>query len=68
MGIELFEHLLPNGSCSFLFADLLQNEEPDCSCLDVDYEFFQEKVWPLLAHRVPAFENLKVSIYECVFV
>ncbi|XP_060765313.1 FAD-dependent oxidoreductase domain-containing protein 1 isoform X2 [Neoarius graeffei] len=38
-----------------------ENEEPDCSSLDVDYEFFQEKVWPLLAHRVPVFENLKVS-------
>ncbi|XP_055063824.2 FAD-dependent oxidoreductase domain-containing protein 1 [Misgurnus anguillicaudatus] len=36
-------------------------EEPDISNLDVDHEFFQEKVWPRLAHRVPAFENLKVS-------
>ncbi|MCJ8742213.1 hypothetical protein PDJAM_G00079470 [Pangasius djambal] len=38
-----------------------ENEEPDCSNLDVDHEFFQEKVWPLLAHRVPAFESLKVT-------
>ncbi|KAK2823141.1 hypothetical protein Q7C36_019741 [Tachysurus vachellii] len=38
-----------------------ENEEPDCSNLDVDHEFFQEKVWPLLAHRLPAFESLKVS-------
>lgn len=36
-------------------------EEPDISNLDVDHEFFQEKVWPRLAQRVPAFENLKVS-------
>lgn len=36
-------------------------EEPDISNLDVDHEFFQEKVWPRLAHRVPAFERLKVS-------
>ncbi|XP_030648058.1 FAD-dependent oxidoreductase domain-containing protein 1 [Chanos chanos] len=36
-------------------------EEPDTSNLEVDHDFFQEKVWPLLAHRVPAFESLKVS-------
>lgn len=36
-------------------------EEPDISNLDVDHEFFQDKVWPRLAHRVPAFERLKVS-------
>ncbi|KAF5902370.1 FAD-dependent oxidoreductase domain-containing protein 1, partial [Clarias magur] len=36
-----------------------ESEEPDCNNLDVDHEFFQEKVWPLLAHRVPAFEKLK---------
>ncbi|XP_007244777.3 FAD-dependent oxidoreductase domain-containing protein 1 [Astyanax mexicanus] len=36
-------------------------EEPDVSDLEVDHEFFQEKVWPLLCHRVPSFERLKVS-------
>ncbi|XP_056593228.1 FAD-dependent oxidoreductase domain-containing protein 1 isoform X1 [Triplophysa dalaica] len=36
-------------------------EEPDISNLDVDHVFFQEKVWPRLAHRLPAFESLKVS-------
>ncbi|XP_051541078.1 FAD-dependent oxidoreductase domain-containing protein 1 [Myxocyprinus asiaticus] len=38
-----------------------ETEEPDISNLDVDHEFFQEKVWPHLAHRLPAFESLKVS-------
>ncbi|TRY90584.1 hypothetical protein DNTS_034633 [Danionella cerebrum] len=38
-----------------------ENEEPDVSNLDVDHEFFQEKVWPHLANRIPAFEELKVS-------
>ncbi|XP_011867188.1 PREDICTED: FAD-dependent oxidoreductase domain-containing protein 1-like isoform X2 [Vollenhovia emeryi] len=37
------------------------NEEPSVENLDVDHEFFNEKVWPLLAHRIPAFENLKVK-------
>ncbi|XP_076875401.1 FAD-dependent oxidoreductase domain-containing protein 1 [Brachyhypopomus gauderio] len=38
-----------------------ENEEPDTGDLEVDHEFFQEKVWPLLSHRVPAFECLKVT-------
>ncbi|XP_061417533.1 LOW QUALITY PROTEIN: FAD-dependent oxidoreductase domain-containing protein 1 [Lethenteron reissneri] len=36
------------------------DEEPSVDNLDVDYDYFQEKVWPLLAHRVPAFQSLKV--------
>uniref|UniRef100_A0A672ZR94 FAD-dependent oxidoreductase domain-containing protein 1 n=1 Tax=Sphaeramia orbicularis TaxID=375764 RepID=A0A672ZR94_9TELE len=38
-----------------------EDEEPDTSNLDVDHEFFVDKVWPSLAHRVPAFEKLKVT-------
>ncbi|XP_012821381.1 FAD-dependent oxidoreductase domain-containing protein 1 isoform X1 [Xenopus tropicalis] len=38
-----------------------EEEEPDISNMEVDYDFFQQKVWPLLAHRVPAFESLKVK-------
>ncbi|XP_056399967.1 FAD-dependent oxidoreductase domain-containing protein 1 [Hyla sarda] len=38
-----------------------EDEEPDNSNLDVDHEYFNQKVWPLLAHRVPAFESLKVK-------
>lgn len=34
--------------------------EPSASDLDVDYKFFEEFIWPQLAHRVPAFENLKL--------
>ncbi|XP_018055633.1 PREDICTED: FAD-dependent oxidoreductase domain-containing protein 1-like isoform X1 [Atta colombica] len=37
------------------------DEEPSVKNLDVDHEFFDNKVWPSLAHRVPAFENLKVK-------
>ncbi|XP_037543177.1 FAD-dependent oxidoreductase domain-containing protein 1 [Nematolebias whitei] len=36
-------------------------EEPDISNLEVDHQFFEDKVWPKLAHRVPAFEKLKVT-------
>ncbi|XP_069804455.1 FAD-dependent oxidoreductase domain-containing protein 1 isoform X2 [Dendropsophus ebraccatus] len=38
-----------------------EDEEPDPSNLEVDHEYFQQKVWPLLAHRVPVFESLKVK-------
>ncbi|KAJ6656065.1 hypothetical protein lerEdw1_004471 [Lerista edwardsae] len=38
-----------------------EEEEPDAQDLEVDNEFFQEKVWPKLSHRVPAFESLKVK-------
>ncbi|KAM4726506.1 FAD-dependent oxidoreductase domain-containing protein 1 isoform 2-T2 [Anableps anableps] len=36
-------------------------EEPDTSNLEVDHQFFEDKVWPKLANRVPAFEKLKVT-------
>ncbi|XP_002754618.1 FAD-dependent oxidoreductase domain-containing protein 1 isoform X2 [Callithrix jacchus] len=38
-----------------------EEEEPDPENLEVDHDFFQDKVWPHLAQRVPAFETLKVQ-------
>ncbi|XP_064124956.1 FAD-dependent oxidoreductase domain-containing protein 1 isoform X1 [Loxodonta africana] len=37
-----------------------EEEEPDPGNLEVDHSFFQEKMWPHLARRVPAFETLEV--------
>ncbi|KAF5293093.1 hypothetical protein FQA39_LY13703 [Lamprigera yunnana] len=37
------------------------DEEPDTSNLDVDHQYFDDKVWPLLAERVPAFNSIKVK-------
>ncbi|XP_076968609.1 FAD-dependent oxidoreductase domain-containing protein 1 isoform X3 [Tamandua tetradactyla] len=37
-----------------------EEEEPDTGNLEVDHTFFQDKVWPHLAQRIPAFETLKV--------
>ncbi|KAF6081185.1 FAD dependent oxidoreductase domain containing 1 [Phyllostomus discolor] len=37
-----------------------EEEEPDPENLEVDHDFFQNKVWPRLAWRIPAFESLKV--------
>ncbi|XP_043275335.1 FAD-dependent oxidoreductase domain-containing protein 1 [Venturia canescens] len=36
-------------------------DEPGVNNLDVDDKFFDEKVWPKIAHRVKSFENLKVK-------
>jgi FAD-dependent oxidoreductase domain-containing protein 1 len=38
----------------------LPEEEPSIDNLDVDYDFFDKKIWPVLASRVPAFESVKV--------
>ncbi|XP_071654779.1 FAD-dependent oxidoreductase domain-containing protein 1 isoform X3 [Patagioenas fasciata] len=37
----------------------VHEDEPDPSDLSVDDEFFQDRVWPRLARRVPAFESLR---------
>uniref|UniRef100_UPI00398F4EBB FAD-dependent oxidoreductase domain-containing protein 1 n=1 Tax=Pristiophorus japonicus TaxID=55135 RepID=UPI00398F4EBB len=38
-----------------------EEEEPDNSDLEVDYNYFQEVVWPRLAQRVPVFESLRLK-------
>ncbi len=37
-----------------------EDAQIDHSNLQVDHEYFNTHVWPVLAKRVPAFENLKV--------
>ncbi|KAK5646633.1 hypothetical protein RI129_005097 [Pyrocoelia pectoralis] len=37
------------------------DEEPCTSNLEVDHDFFTNRIWPLLAQRVPAFNALKVK-------
>ncbi|KRT78764.1 FAD dependent oxidoreductase [Oryctes borbonicus] len=36
-------------------------EEPQTDNLDVDHQYFNEKIWPVLAHRVHAFNSIKVK-------
>lgn len=38
---------------------LLENPQDDFS-LDVDHALFEERLWPALAHRIPAFEQLRM--------
>ncbi len=37
-----------------------EHEEPMEMNWDVDYSWFEERIWPLLAERVPQFETIKV--------
>jgi FAD-dependent oxidoreductase domain-containing protein 1 len=37
-----------------------EHEEPTDMNWDVDYGFFEERIWPILATRVPQFETIKV--------
>jgi len=36
-------------------------EEPDVANFDVDYDFYNEFIWPQLANRIPAFNNSKLK-------
>ncbi|XP_017168798.1 FAD-dependent oxidoreductase domain-containing protein 1 isoform X2 [Mus musculus] len=38
-----------------------EEEEPDPTNLNVDHDFFQNKVWPHLVQRVPSFKTLEVQ-------
>lgn len=35
--------------------------DPDCNDFEIDHDWFQERIWPLLAHRVPAFEAIRLT-------
>ena len=41
------------------------SEDPDAEDFDIDHAFFEEKLWPGLAHRVPAMAALKVQSAWC---
>jgi len=43
-----------------------EHEEPAAIGFDIDYAWFEERIWPVLAMRVPAFEAIKlVNAWSC---
>jgi sarcosine oxidase len=37
-----------------------ETEDPDCTDFELDYRLYEEVIWPSLAHRIPAFEAIKL--------
>jgi glycine/D-amino acid oxidase-like deaminating enzyme len=42
-------------------AGLSPADDPDEAPLEPDYDAFESQLWPLLAHRIPAFEEAKLE-------
>jgi len=42
-----------------------EGEDADAEDFDIEHGFFERLIWPTLAHRVPAFETLKVINAWC---
>ncbi|HEX6102580.1 MAG TPA: FAD-binding oxidoreductase [Alphaproteobacteria bacterium] len=51
----------PEGASFICGVSPPEDRDPDCLDLEVEYELFEEVVWPTLAHRVPAFESIKLQ-------
>jgi glycine/D-amino acid oxidase-like deaminating enzyme len=50
----------PEGSHFITGLSPEEHEEPTALDWEVDYDFFEERIWPGLATRVPVFEAIKV--------
>ncbi|MGH6931908.1 MAG: NAD(P)/FAD-dependent oxidoreductase, partial [Dongiaceae bacterium] len=38
-----------------------EDEDPDCTDFELDYRLYEDVIWPALAHRIPAFEAIKLA-------
>ena len=53
-------HYRPEGRNFLLACTPTADEEPPNQDWEMDYSWFEEKIWPLAAARVPAFEAIKL--------
>lgn len=53
-------HYRPEGRNFLLACTPTEDEEPPHQDWEMDYSWFEEKIWPLAAERVPAFEAIKL--------
>ncbi len=51
----------PEGSQFITGCSPSDDHDPDCLDFEVNYDWFEEHIWPTLAHRVPAFEAIKLE-------
>ncbi|XP_020624581.1 FAD-dependent oxidoreductase domain-containing protein 1-like [Orbicella faveolata] len=54
-------YVRPEGGCYISGLSPEKEDDHESSDFEVDYDFFTEKIWPNLAHRIPAFECVKVQ-------
>ncbi|MAZ03562.1 MAG: FAD-dependent oxidoreductase [Sneathiella sp.] len=54
-------HFSPEGRQFIAGCSPDPENDPDCSDFEIDYGWFDEHIWPILAHRVPAFEAIKLE-------
>jgi glycine/D-amino acid oxidase-like deaminating enzyme len=54
-------YVRPEGNGFICGSSPPDDQDPDSSDFDVDYGFFDEVIWPVLANRVPAFERIRTG-------
>jgi FAD-dependent oxidoreductase domain-containing protein 1 len=52
--------LRPEGKLFLCGVPPLRENAPDDYGLEVDYDLFDDPIWPALAHRIPGFEQLRM--------
>ncbi|TNE40436.1 MAG: FAD-binding oxidoreductase [Alphaproteobacteria bacterium] len=54
-------HFRPEGKQFLAGCSPDPANDPTCEDFEIDYGWFEEHIWPILAHRVPAFEAIKLE-------
>ncbi len=52
-------YVRPEGAGFLCGSSPPADQDPDSRDFEVDYGFFDEAIWPVLAHRIPAFERIR---------
>jgi glycine/D-amino acid oxidase-like deaminating enzyme len=52
-------YVRPEGKGFICGSSPAADQDPDSDDFEVDHSFFEEVIWPVLAHRVPAFEAIR---------
>jgi sarcosine oxidase len=54
-------YVRPEGTSFLCGVSPPEDRDPDCTDFELDYAPFEDVVWPALAHRIPAFEAIKLA-------